>query len=84
LLQLTFEGLWSPLTHPKEFPADAWSAHFSDIVGASHSPTFKFWEQNEPASEGLRQLAEIGDSKDLERELKDEVKFILSFSAISA
>ncbi|XP_021954962.1 spondin-1 isoform X2 [Folsomia candida] len=70
--ELTFEGLWSPLTHPKEFPADAWSAHFSDIVGASHSPTFKFWQQNEPASEGLRQLAEAGDSKDLERELKDE------------
>jgi hypothetical protein len=63
------------LTHPKDFPADAWSAHFSDIVGASHSQTFRFWQYNAPASEGLQQLAEVGDSKDLESELKEEVLY---------
>lgn len=71
--QLTFEGLWSPLTHPKDFPADAWSAHFSDIVGASHAPHFRFWKKDGMASEGVKQMAETGDSKDLESELKAEV-----------
>ncbi|ODM96426.1 Spondin-1 [Orchesella cincta] len=70
--ELTFEGLWSALTHPKDFPADAWSAHFSDIIGASHSPTFRFWKKDGIASEGLKQFAESGDSKDLESELKAE------------
>ncbi|CAL8134698.1 unnamed protein product [Orchesella dallaii] len=70
--ELTFEGLWSVLTHPKDYPGNAWSAHFSDIVGASHSPTFRFWKKDGIASEGLKQFAEFGDSKDLESELKAE------------
>lgn len=61
------------MTHPKDFPADAWSAHFSDIIGASHAPTFRFWKKDGLASDGLKQFAEVGDSKDLESELKAEV-----------
>ncbi|CAG7726149.1 unnamed protein product [Allacma fusca] len=70
--ELTFEGLWSSLTHPKDFPADTLSAHFSDIIGASHSPNFRFWEYGGEATDGLKNIAETGDPKDLESELKDK------------
>ena len=71
---MTFEGLWSPLTHPKDFPANTLSAHFSDIIGASHSPNFRFWEYGGEASEGVKNIAEQGDSRVLESELKEKVK----------
>lgn len=52
-LQLTFEGLWSRHTHPKDFPSNGWSTKFSDIIGASHSYDYRFWNYGESASEGF-------------------------------
>lgn len=70
--EVIFEGLWSKYTHPKDFPENAWLTHFSDIIGASHSPEFKMWDYNGYASEGLQQVAELGLTKKLEAELKAE------------
>ncbi|CAG7729287.1 unnamed protein product [Allacma fusca] len=70
--ELTFEGLWSSLTHPKDFPADTLSAHFGDVIGASHSPDYRFWEYGGEASDGLSNLAELGDTQELESELKEK------------
>lgn len=39
--ELTFEGLWSRNTHPKDFPSNHWITKFSDIIGASH--TTEYW-----------------------------------------
>ncbi len=70
--EVTFEGLWSKYTHPKDFPQNGWLTHFSDIIGASHSADFRMWEYGGYASEGVRQVAELGVTKKLESELKAE------------
>ena len=39
--EVTFEGLWSEKSHPKDFPMSRWLLHFSDIIGASHSAGYR-------------------------------------------
>ncbi|CAG0879423.1 unnamed protein product [Cyprideis torosa] len=68
--EITFEGIWSRHTHPRNFPENEWLTHFSDIVGASHSNDYRLWEYGGIATDGLRQLAEWGATTQLERELK--------------
>ncbi|XP_039746457.1 spondin-1 isoform X1 [Pararge aegeria] len=69
--RMVFEGLWSPQTHPKNFPVQAlWLTHFSDVIGATHPKTFKFWGEGEIATDGFRSLAEWGSVGLLERELR--------------
>ncbi|XP_015782127.1 spondin-1-like isoform X2 [Tetranychus urticae] len=70
--EVIFQGLWSRFTHPKDFPINSQLAHFSEIIGASHTADFRMWEYGGYASEGLRQLAESGTTKKLEAELKAE------------
>ncbi|CAG9563203.1 unnamed protein product [Danaus chrysippus] len=67
---MVFEGLWSPQTHPKDFPVQAlWLTHFSDVIGATHVKNFSFWGEGEIATDGFRSLAEWGSPGLLEREL---------------
>lgn len=47
--ELTFEGLWSRNTHPKDFPSNGWLTKFSDVIGASHTTEYRFWTYGEPA-----------------------------------
>ncbi|CAB3235618.1 unnamed protein product [Arctia plantaginis] len=71
--KMVFEGLWSPATHPKNFPVEAmWLTHFSDVIGATHRKNFKFWGEGEIASDGFRSLAEWGSVGLMERELRQE------------
>lgn len=52
---MVFEGLWSPQTHPKNFPTQAlWLTHFSDVIGATHPKNFSFWGEGVIASDGFR------------------------------
>ncbi|XP_069946228.1 spondin-1-like isoform X2 [Cherax quadricarinatus] len=78
--EVTFEGLWSRHTHPKDFPTNEWLTHFSDIIGASHSADYRVWEYGGFASDGLRQVAEWGSTRALESELKrqsDHIRTII-------
>lgn len=84
--EVTFEGLWSRHTHPKDFPSNRWLTRFSDIIGASHSIDYRFWEYGQPASEGLQQVAEHGSTRMLESELKsqsDHIRTIIKARGIS-
>lgn len=55
LRQMVFEGLWSPRTHPKDFPVQAmWLTHFSDVIGATHPSNFSFWGEGQIATDGFR------------------------------
>jgi len=72
--KVSFEGIWSKDTHPKDFPENKWLLHFSDIIGASHSAQFYFWETGSVASEGIRHVAEWGATRILENELKANVR----------
>ncbi|OXU21106.1 hypothetical protein TSAR_012227 [Trichomalopsis sarcophagae] len=74
--ELAFEGLWSRYTHPKNFPSKPWNARFSDVIGASHTSEYRFWEYNGYASEGLKQVAENGVTRVLESELKNQSQHI--------
>lgn len=76
MLQVVFEGLWARNTFPNNFPDDEWKTKFSDLVGASHSSDYAFWSYNSQASEGLKELAENGNTKAIENELKVEVLVI--------
>uniref|UniRef100_A0A170YBL3 Spondin-1 n=1 Tax=Triatoma infestans TaxID=30076 RepID=A0A170YBL3_TRIIF len=68
--KITFEGLWSPETHPKDFPTSLWLTHFSDVIGATHGPNFTMWAEGGLASYGLKQLAEYGIVREMENELR--------------
>lgn len=71
--KMVFEGLWSPQTHPKDFPTQAlWLTHFSDVIGATHLKDFKFWGEGMIASDGFRSLAEWGSVGLMERELRQQ------------
>ncbi|GLH03354.1 Papilin [Gryllus bimaculatus] len=61
--ELTFEGLWSRHSHPKDFPK-SWDTRFSDVIGASHAANYSFWKYLQAASPGLRQVAENDPSPD--------------------
>lgn len=74
--QFVFEGLWSNITHPKDFPFSLWLTHFSDIIGGSHGPNFTVWREGGIATNALRQLAEWGSVRALEQELRLKVRFI--------
>ncbi|XP_046487261.1 spondin-1 isoform X5 [Neodiprion pinetum] len=74
--EVTFEGLWSRNTHPKDFPTNAWRTKFSDVIGASHTVDYRFWEYMKYASDGLRQVAERGVTRTLESELKEQSEHI--------
>ncbi|XP_026668005.1 spondin-1 isoform X4 [Ceratina calcarata] len=74
--EVTFEGLWSRNTHPKDFPSKGWLIRFSDVIGASHTSDYRFWRYNELASDGLRQVAELGSTRKLESELKRQSEHI--------
>ncbi|KAK7086885.1 Spondin-1 [Halocaridina rubra] len=78
--EVTFEGMWSRQTHPKDFPTNEWLTHFSDIIGASHSADYRVWEYGGYSSDGLRQVAEWGSTRTLESELKrqsDHIRTII-------
>ncbi|CAL7938661.1 unnamed protein product [Xylocopa violacea] len=74
--EVTFEGLWSRNTHPKDFPSKGWLIRFSDVIGASHTVDYRFWQYNGLASSGLRQVAELGSTRKLESELKNQSEHI--------
>ncbi|XP_017476494.1 PREDICTED: spondin-1 [Rhagoletis zephyria] len=72
--ELTFEGTWSRNLHPKDFPAKGWITRFSDIVGASHTADYRFWEYGQMATEGMKEFAEHGSAQTLEREFNYNFK----------
>lgn len=74
--EVRFEGIWSKETHPKDFPENEWLLHFSDIIGASHSPEYSVWQEGQLASEGIRQVAEWGATRHLETELKSKASLM--------
>lgn len=68
---VTFTSTWSAATHPVDFPA---SAHYSGLIGATHSDQVVFWRGGQLASPGIQAMAELG-SKD---PLTDEIAAAIS------
>lgn len=65
--QVTFESTWSAQTHPFEFPANA---HFSGLIGGTHTNLVTFWLPGAQASSGIQYMAEQGSKTQLMQEVQ--------------
>ena len=61
-----FTSTWSAATHPAGFPG---SAHFSGLIGATHSSDVVFWQAGALASPGIQAMAELGSKSPLTSEI---------------
>uniref|UniRef100_A0A8C5DTD9 Spondin-1 n=1 Tax=Gouania willdenowi TaxID=441366 RepID=A0A8C5DTD9_GOUWI len=80
--RVTFYGNWSEKIHPKDYPRRA--NHWSAIIGASHSKNYVVWEYGGLASEGVKQVAELGSPVKMEEEIRqkgDEVLTVIKMKA---
>ncbi|XP_011180088.2 spondin-1 [Zeugodacus cucurbitae] len=68
--ELIVERKWSRNTHPHDFPEESWRTRFSEIIGASHTQEYRFWQYGALASSGLKEMAEHGATQLLEMEVK--------------
>jgi hypothetical protein len=64
--RVTFDARWSRSTHPVDYPG---SAHFSPLVGANHDASLTLWREGAPASQGIREMAEMGRTIQIERDV---------------
>jgi len=65
---LLFESDWQVATHPHEnFPTNA---HFSSLIGATHTLSTTLWQPNALASVGIEQMAESGGTGALQAEIE--------------
>jgi hypothetical protein len=64
--RVTFQASWSNATHPVDFPS---SAHFSSLVGGTHSADVAFWREGGLATDGIRDMAERGSTSRLSAEM---------------
>jgi hypothetical protein len=55
--QVRFVSVWDDIDFPTQFPSNA---HFSGLVGATHSEIISFWSPGDLASSGIKQVAETG------------------------
>jgi spondin N len=63
---VTFEATWDVSTHPGDFPPNA---HFSGLIGGTHTAAVSFWQPGSLASEGIRLMAERGRQSPLDLEV---------------
>jgi hypothetical protein len=64
--RLTFEATWSDVTHPVDFPPNP---HFSGLIGATHGPAARLWEEGGTATPGIKNMAETGGKSPLDSEI---------------
>ena len=69
--RVTFEAVWTPSTHPQDFPG---GAHWSGLVGGTHNASITFWETGEPASPGIKSMAEFGGKSTLLAEVNAAIQ----------
>ncbi len=66
--KLTFNAGWSAQTHPNDFPS---SAHFTGLIGMTHSGNTILFAKGEIASDGIKNMAETGGNNPLETEIQN-------------
>ncbi|PZC74185.1 hypothetical protein B5X24_HaOG208211 [Helicoverpa armigera] len=67
--EVIFYGKWSRVAHPRHYPSKPDENGYSHMVGCSHAYNFTLWKQGINASDGLKVLAEEGDSRVMERDI---------------
>ena len=56
---LTFLAEWTEETHPEDFPSGN-NPHFSSLTGCSHNKGYLMWKPGINATEGVKDVAELG------------------------
>jgi hypothetical protein len=69
--ELVFNATWSEESHPQDFPYP--TPHFSGLIGGTHDDLITFWQVGELASEGIRQVAELGTKTALQAEVNAQI-----------
>ncbi len=64
---VTLDATWSAATHPDAFPPNP---HFSRLTGATHGTGLHLWQTGQPASGGVRSMAETGATAALRAEVE--------------
>ena len=59
IYRVTFDAAWSPASHPGLFPG---GAHFSPLIGATHSSALELWSPGGMATSGIESMAETGST----------------------
>ncbi len=67
---LTFTATWSASTHPTDFPSNP---HFSGMIGGTHNSAVSFWDVGATASDGIKQMAELGAKGILRGEINQAI-----------
>ncbi len=68
---ITFEGTWSDITHPSaNFPL---SAHWSNLVGATHNNNITFVGAGLFATTGIENVAESGINDEFNQEVQNAI-----------
>ena len=65
--RVTFDAVWSSTTHPTDFPSNA---HFSGLIGLTHTPNVALFELGTIASPGMVNMAETGGKSPLDSEIQ--------------
>ena len=69
--KLTFDFKWNAQDFPIDYPS---SAHFSKLIGWSHRPSSEFFKVGSIASEGIKNMAEIGATTALMDEFSSKIE----------
>jgi len=78
--RLTFTATWSAQTHPNDFPP---SPHFSGLIGMTHNGNTMLFTKGVIASDGIKNMAEIGSKNPLQTEIQDFISNGTSNTLIS-
>ncbi|VDN37616.1 unnamed protein product, partial [Cylicostephanus goldi] len=70
--EMEFIGIWSKETHPKDYPTLEHLTHFTDMLGASHSKNYSLWKIGEVSTDGMKEIAEWGNTFKAEAEAKEK------------
>ncbi|MBI2281593.1 MAG: spondin domain-containing protein [Bacteroidetes bacterium] len=68
--RVTFNINWNNTDYPTDYPSNA---HFSKLIGWSHEPNTEFFKEGTLASEGIRQMAELGATNTLSDEINEKI-----------
>ncbi|XP_034475686.1 spondin-1 [Drosophila innubila] len=72
--EIVLERKWTRNTHAKDFPPEAWRTRIGEIIGASHSYSYRYWAYGQRASLGVQELAEHGATRTLEQEIRENTQ----------
>lgn len=56
--------------------------HWSALIGASHSKNYVLWEYGGYASEGVKQVAELGSPVKMEEEIRQKVSLPTAYQLL--